>query len=81
MTFHITNPKTDALARRVAEVKGVDLTEAVHIALEHELQREAGTQTLRERSMEFARRLREKSRPELRNPVDKEFIDNLYERD
>ncbi|MER8779055.1 type II toxin-antitoxin system VapB family antitoxin [Mesorhizobium sp. M0092] len=30
MAFHIKNPETDALARRVAALKRTGLTEAVH---------------------------------------------------
>ena len=37
MAFHIKNPKTDALARKVAAIKKIGLTEEVHTALEHEL--------------------------------------------
>lgn len=33
MAFHIKNPETDALARRVAALKRTGLTEAVHAAL------------------------------------------------
>jgi antitoxin VapB len=40
MAFHIRNPETDALARRVAAIKKIGLTEAVHEALRHELERE-----------------------------------------
>lgn len=32
MAFHIKNPETDALARRVAALKRTGLTEAVHAA-------------------------------------------------
>ena len=81
MAFHIKNPETDALARRVAAIKNVGLTEAVHVALQHELERDVGKPSLLEKSMEFARRLREKGRPELGKPADKEFIDSLYEDD
>jgi antitoxin VapB len=42
MAFHIKNPETDALARRVAALKKLGLTEAVHTALAHELERAKG---------------------------------------
>ena len=38
MAFHIKNPETDALARRVAALQEIGLTEAVHTALAHELE-------------------------------------------
>jgi antitoxin VapB len=40
--FHIKNPVTDALARKVPALKKIGLTEAVHMALAHELEREQG---------------------------------------
>ena len=40
MAFHVKNPATDALARKVASIKGIGLTQAVHEALRHELERE-----------------------------------------
>lgn len=79
MAFHIRNPETDALARRVATVKGVGLTEAVHEALANELEREAEKLSIVERGLRFARELRARSHPERGLPADKEFIDSLYE--
>jgi antitoxin VapB len=38
MAFHIRNSETDALARELAALKKVGLTEAVHEALLHELE-------------------------------------------
>ena len=40
MAFHIKNPETDALARKVAALKRTGLMEAVHTALSNELKRE-----------------------------------------
>ena len=40
MAFHIKNPETDALARKVAALKKTGLTDAVHEALRNELARE-----------------------------------------
>ncbi|WP_247523268.1 type II toxin-antitoxin system VapB family antitoxin [Bradyrhizobium sp. 145] len=40
------NPETDALARKVASLKKLGLTEAVHVALAHELEREQGKPSL-----------------------------------
>lgn len=81
MAFHIKNPETDALARKVAAAKGIGLTQAVHEALHNELERTEGEPSLLEKSLEFSRRLREKGRPELGKPADKAFIDSLYEDD
>jgi len=81
MAFHIKNPETDALARRVAAAKGVGLTEAVHEALSNELKREGLKPSLVEIGLEFSRALRARGKPELGKPADKEFIDSLYEDD
>lgn len=81
MAFHIRNPETDALARKVAALKKVGLTEAVHSALLHELEREEEHPSLIERSLAFARELRAKGNPEKGLPADRDFIDSLYEDD
>ncbi|MBN9244977.1 MAG: type II toxin-antitoxin system VapB family antitoxin [Mesorhizobium sp.] len=79
MAFHIRNPETDALARRVAALKKVGLTEAVHEALLKELEREEGKPSLVEISATFARRLRSMGDPSKGLPADKAYIDSLYE--
>jgi antitoxin VapB len=79
MAFHIKNVETDALARKVAALKKVGLTEAVHVALLHELEREQGKPSLVERGLQFARDLRAKGDPTKGHPADKAFRDSLYE--
>ncbi|MBL8578674.1 MAG: type II toxin-antitoxin system VapB family antitoxin [Mesorhizobium sp.] len=79
MAFHIKNTETDALARKVAALKGIGLTEAVHTALKNELEREQNKPSLVEQSIEFARRMRAKGDPSKGLPADKAFIDSLYE--
>jgi antitoxin VapB len=79
MAFHIKNPETDALARRVAALKKVGLTEAVHGALAHELEREREKPSEIEAWIKFARDFRVKGNPEKALPADKDFIDSLYE--
>lgn len=81
MAFHIKNPGTDALARKVARIKGTGLTEAVHSALVHELEREQAKPSLVDIGIEFCRALRAKGRPKRGRPIDKDFRDSLYERD
>ncbi|HEX4183105.1 MAG TPA: type II toxin-antitoxin system VapB family antitoxin [Caulobacteraceae bacterium] len=41
MAFHVHDPKTDALVRPLARQKGVGVTEAVKLAVDEELRREA----------------------------------------
>lgn len=81
MAFHIKNPETDALARRVAAIKKVGLTEAVHESLRRELEREQGKPSRLDALIEFARDFRARSNPEKGLPADKKFIDSLYEDD
>ena len=77
MAFHIKNPETDRLARRVAALKRVGLTEAVHSALEHELEREQGLPSLVDRIVEFSKRARALGNPKKGKPADKAFFDDL----
>ena len=79
MPFHIKNSETDALARKVAALKKTGLTEAVHVALAHELEREQGKPSLVEIGVQFCRDLRARGRPARGKPADKAFRDSLYE--
>ncbi|MDT2023251.1 type II toxin-antitoxin system VapB family antitoxin [Methylocella sp. CPCC 101449] len=79
MAFHIKNSETDALARKVAALKKLSLTEAVHTALLHELEREQGKPSLVELGIQFTRDLRAKGQPAEGQPADKAFRDSLYE--
>ncbi|MEX0406464.1 type II toxin-antitoxin system VapB family antitoxin [Aquibium sp. LZ166] len=81
MAIHITNPETDALLRKLASLKKTGLTDTVHVALQHELEREEGKPCLVEISRAFARDLRAMGNPALALPVDKDLIDSLYEED
>ena len=67
------------LARRVAAVKKIGLTEAVHTALAHELEREQGRPSLVDLGVQFCRDLRAKGQPAKGLPADKAFRDSLYE--
>jgi antitoxin VapB len=79
MAFHIRNPETDKLARRVAALKHVGLTEAVHEALRKELEREEAKPSEMDVWIKFARDFRASGNPEKGLPADKAFIDSLYE--
>ncbi|MGD9920293.1 MAG: type II toxin-antitoxin system VapB family antitoxin [Pseudorhodoplanes sp.] len=59
MAFHIKNPETDALARKVTAMKRTGFTEAVHAALA----REQGNPSLVEIGVQFCRDLRAKGNP------------------
>lgn len=80
MAFHIKNRDTEALARKVAALRNIGLTEAVHTALQHELERELGKPTLVETGLDFIRELRERGNPNRGKAANKAFRDSLYER-
>ena len=79
MAFHIKNPETDALAHKVAALKKIGLTEAVHTALAHELEREQGKPILVDLGVQFCRDLRARGNPQSAKSADKAFRDSLYE--
>ena len=79
MAFHIKNPETDTLARRVAAPKKIGLTEAVHTPLSHELEHEQGKPSLVDLGVQFCRDLRAKGNPQSDKPADKAFRDGLYD--
>jgi antitoxin VapB len=79
MALHIKKPETDALVRKVAALKKIDLTEAVHAALAHELAREQGKLSLVELAVQFCQDLRARGSPHRAQPADKAYRDSLYE--
>lgn len=81
MSFQIEDVETDALAREFASLKGVGVTEAVHIALANELKREKAKPSLVEIGLKFGREVRARSDLANGKPADKDFIDSLYEDD
>lgn len=78
MPFHIRDPETDALVRRLARKRGCGLTEAVKRAVDAELRREE-TAPLAER----LKALQDKalSRPATGQEADKPFFDWLSGQD
>ncbi|MDH2404621.1 type II toxin-antitoxin system VapB family antitoxin [Bradyrhizobium sp. SSUT18] len=79
MAFHIKNPEIDALARKVASLKKLGLTEAVHVALAHEFEREQGKPSLVDLGVQFCRDLRARGDSAKGQPADKAFRASLYE--
>lgn len=77
MAFLIKNRETDELARRLAGIKQVGITEAVHEALRHELEREEAKPKLVDVAVRFCRELRARSNPRKGKPADKAFFDRL----
>jgi antitoxin VapB len=76
MAFHVRDKTTDTLVRKLADQRGVGLTEAVRLAVSAELQRnekDAGERLrrMREISDELARR------PRTGLKADKAFFDEM----
>ena len=75
MTINITNKEADRLTRRLADLEGVGVTEAVVIAMQEALQRRRGD------PMESAERLRAKFgiklNEEMRKPLPRSVWDEL----
>lgn len=74
MAFHIRDPETDTLVRKLAERKGVGLTEAVKLAVGAELARDAAGDRLA-KVREIQARIAARGRSGLR--ADKAFFDDL----
>ena len=79
MPLYVKDAQVDALAEQLAAIKGTSKTEAVRQALQNEIAREKGKPDLVEQSIAFARELRERAGPRQGQPVDKAFVDGLYE--
>ena len=63
MAFLIKNRETDALARKLASIKQVGITEAAHEALRHELEREEAKPKMLDVAIRFCQELRARSNP------------------
>ncbi len=75
MAFHVRDPKTDALVRKLAKRKGVGITEAVREAAAHELELEESKLSLWERTADIRAEIA--SWPETGLKADKAFFDSL----
>lgn len=54
MAFHVRDPETDKLVRKLAQMKGVGLTEAIREAVEEALRREREAVPLWQRIQQIA---------------------------
>lgn len=75
MPLHIRDAEVSRMATELARLRGVSKTEAVRRALRHELE----AQGLVERGLAFAAALRDQAGPDAGKPIDKAFIDSLYD--
>lgn len=79
MSLYVKDPDVNRLADQLAALRKLSKTEVVRQALQHELERERAKPSLVELGVDFCRALRAKANPHLTQPVDKAFIDSLYE--
>lgn len=80
MPLYIRDDDVAELARQLQQViRARTVTEAVRLALQHELEREQGKPSLVEIGLAFSRNLGARGKPDAGRSVDKEFIDSLYE--
>jgi antitoxin VapB len=75
MAFHIRDKETDGMVRTLAQRHGIGLTEAVKLAVRHELQREDDAIPLKARI--GALRAQVLRRPSTGLAADKAFFDEL----
>lgn len=75
MPFHVRDRETDSLVRELAGKRGIGLTEAVRLAVRHELQRDREAVPLRTRL--GALRAQVLKRPATGQKADKAFFDDL----
>lgn len=76
MAFHVRDPKTDGLVRRLAAKKGVGITDAIRLAVENELEREEQKLSLWERTADIRARIA--SHPDTGLKADKAFFDEMW---
>ena len=81
MTVNLRNPQTDRLIRKLAESRGIGLTEAVHEAVEEALERDGTVESdpgaaLRQRLEPLFKRMRKYKRTG--EVADKKFFDEMW---
>ena len=84
MALHITDPKTDKLARKVAKRAGETLTDAIHRSLAERLERlESREKEAEDAKVKALLAIAAQASPELRGEkkTARELIDELYDED
>lgn len=79
MALYVKDPEVDQMAERLSRIGGITKTEAVKRALRHELEKVEEPSAFVERGMAFTRALIARGNPEAGQPVDKAWVDSLYE--
>lgn len=81
MALYVKDREVSLLAEHLAEFRNTSKTEVIRQALRHELEREGASPSLVGIGVAFARKVRAMGDPSKIQPVDKAFIDSLYEDD
>ncbi len=76
MAFHVRDPKTDELVRKLAQRKGVGITDAIRDAVEQALEREEQKLSLWDRTADIRAEIA--SWPETGLKADKAFFDEMW---
>jgi antitoxin VapB len=79
MALYVKNSEVSRLAGDVAAALRVSKTEAIRLALVHELERVGAAPSLVERGMAFVHALHQSAPQDRGAPADKAFIDSLYD--
>ena len=81
MALYVKDPEVDRMAERLSQLNRVSKTEAVRRALRRELEQIQPPSDLVKRMEAFVRDLEARAPRDRGQPVDKAWIDSLYERD
>lgn len=79
MPINVTNPDADALTRKFAEMAGVNITDAIVIAMREAIERRSRAET----PLQTAARLREKhgiaTTADMRKPLSRQVFDDMWD--
>ena len=77
MTINITNKEADSLTRKLAEMEGVSLTEAVVIAMREAIQRRRNVETPEETAARIRAELGIELTDQARRPLPRSVFDEM----
>ena len=81
MALYVKDPEVDRMVERLSQLNRVSKTEAVRRALRRELEKVEPHSDFVERGLAFVRELEARAPRDRGLPVDKAWVDSLYERD
>ncbi|EHN77785.1 MULTISPECIES: type II toxin-antitoxin system VapB family antitoxin [Brevundimonas] len=81
MALYVKDPEVDRMAERLSRIGGISKTEVVRRALRRQLEQVEEPGDLVKRIEAFVSDLQARAPRERGEPIDKAWIDSLYERD